>query len=206
MSRKCEGRGPARVASDHIVQLFDTHSSRSRAIWRFVSAGLDLGETVVVVARRKHWHGAARLLRRAGWPVDGELQSGRLVVLDADVMLASFMRRGTIDVRRFEDVIERCVRDLVTGSRRAVRIYGEMVDILAEEANLPAARELERRWNDLGRRYPFTLLCGYAAAHFTDPKTAAALRDICHLHERVESSSEDPLGNWILRQRRGNAA
>jgi hypothetical protein len=162
--------------------LFDTQPARARAIWRFVSAGLDNGDTVVVVARRKHWQSAARLLRRGGWPVDGELESGRLVVLDADVMLASFMRRGTIDVQRFDDVIGCCVRDLMAGSRRRVRIYGEMVDILAEEANLHAARD------------------------FTDPKTAGALHAICGLHTRVESTRENPLGNWVLKIRCRNAA
>jgi hypothetical protein len=206
VSKKCEGGGPARVVSDHIVQLFDTQSSRAKAIWRFVSAGLDDGDTVVVVARPKHWRSAARLLRRGGWPVDRELAAGRLVVLDADVMLASFMRRGAVNVHMFEDVIGGCVSDLVTHSAPPVRIYGEMVDLLAEEANFEAARHLEELWNDLGRRYPFTLLCGYAAAHFTDPKTAASLRAICGAHTHVASAAGDLLGNWILRERRGTAA
>ena len=206
MSKKCEHGGPASVTTDHIVQLFDTHPSRAKAICRFVSAGLDDGDTVVVVARPKHWTSAARLLRRGGWSVDRELASGRLVVLDADVMLASFMRRGAVNVHLFDDVIGRCVRDLVTGTTRRVRIYGEMVDLLAEEANLDGARHLEELWNDLGRRYPFTLLCGYAAAHFTDPKTAASLRAICESHTHVTSAADDLLGNWILRERSGTAA
>jgi hypothetical protein len=205
VARKYESGGPARVVSDHIVQLFDTQHARSRAIWRFVSFGLDNEETVVVVARRKNWQGAARLLRRGGWPIDGTLQSERLIVLDADVMLASFMRRGRIDVDRFEEVIGGCVSDLAA-RRRRVRIYGEMVDILAEESNLQSARELEELWNRLGRRYAFTLLCGYAAAHFADPKTAASLDAICGLHSHVEATSENPLGNWVLKERRGNAA
>lgn len=206
MSKKCERGGPASVASDHIVQLFDTQPSRAKAIWRFVSAGLDHGDTVVVVARPKHWRSAARLLRRGGCPVDRQLAAGRLVVLDADVMLASFMRRGALNLRLFEDVIGRCVRELVTRATRPVRIYGEMVDLLAEEANLEAARQLEDLWNDLGRRYRFTLLCGYAAAHFTDPKTAAALRAICESHTHVATASDDLLGNWILRESRRTAA
>jgi hypothetical protein len=81
-----------------------------------------------------------------------------------------------------------------------------MVDLLAEEANLEAARHLEGLWNDLGRRYPFTLLCGYAAAHFTDPRTAASLRAICESHTHVASAAGDLLGNWILRESRSTAA
>lgn len=206
MSKKCEGGGPASVVADHIVQLFDTQPSRTKAIWRFVSAGLDEGDTVVVVARRKHWRSAERMLRRGGWPVECEVADGRLVVLDADVMLASFMRRGAIDTQRFDAVIGRCVRDLAARSRRRLRIYGEMVDLLAEESNLDAAQQLEALWNGLGRRYPFTLLCGYAAAHFTDPKTAASLCAICESHTRVASAADDVLGNWILKERRGTAA
>jgi KaiC/GvpD/RAD55 family RecA-like ATPase len=186
--------------------LFDTQPSRTRAIWRFVSAGLDEGDTVVVVARAKHWRSAERMLRRGGWRIEREIADGRLIVLDADVMLASFMRKGSVDRQLFEQVLARCVSDLARRTRRRLRIYGEMVDLLAEEANMAAAQQLEELWNGLGRRFRFTLLCGYAAAHFTDPKTTAALRAICDAHTDVASAADDLLGNWILKESRGTAA
>ena len=75
-----------------------------------------------------------------------------------------------------------------------------MVDLLAEEGNLDAAHELEELWNEIADRYSITLLCGYAAAHFSDPRTAQMLRAICDAHTRVAARTDDTLGNWVLKK------
>jgi hypothetical protein len=188
-----------RVLSHHIVQLFDTQRSLVRSVGTFLGRGFDTGDTLLVVARPKHWKGIAKYLKRAGHPVDGAISARRLIVLDASATLASFMRRGAIEPDLFEDVIGSSVGELAEDTC-GLRIYGEMVDLLAEEGNLDAAHELEELWNGLAQRYSFRLLCGYAAAHFTDPLTAEALHAICHTHTRVDATSDDALGNWVLTQ------
>jgi hypothetical protein len=165
----------------------------------FLAEGFDAGDTLLVVARPKHWKGIAKYLKRAGRAVDAAISTRRLIVLDASATLASFMRRGAIEPDLFEEVIGSSVGERANGAR-ALRIYGEMVDLLAEEGNFDAAHELEELWNGLGQRYAFTLLCGYAAAHFTDAVTASALGAICNAHTRVDTTSDDALGNWVLKK------
>jgi hypothetical protein len=61
-------------------------------------------------------------------------------------------------------------------------VYGEIVELLAAREDFAGAVALEELWNGLARRYPFTLLCGYSAAHFADPTRAGALEAICATH------------------------
>ena len=57
---------------------------------------------------------------------------------------------------------------------------------------------LERLWNELSEREPFTLLCGYSAAHFIDAHALPALHAICGAHTRVQKHTSDLLGNWLI--------
>ena len=77
-------------------------------------------------------------------------------------------------------------------------MYGEMVDILAEEGNFAAVDDLETLWSELGTRLPLTLLCGYASAHFAAPGANGLMRRVCDLHQRVERREHDVLANWLL--------
>jgi hypothetical protein len=121
---------------------------------------------------------------------------GRLTVLDATAGLRRFMRRGMPHAQQFDESIGRLVRDLAAPN--GLRIYGEMVEILAEEANYRGAEQLEGFWNDLAATVPLKLFCGYSSAHFAAPNAGDALRAICDRHHHVHQSQTDLLGNWLL--------
>jgi len=188
------------IASKHIVQLFDDAASRANSVSRFVLEGLSAGDAVLVVARTKHWNAIANRMEKAGATIAGAAHSGNLMVCDAAQTLSQFMRDGQPVPRRFEAVVGRIVAQLSRRPRRKLRIYGEMVDLLAEEREFAAAHALENLWSELGLRRSFTLLCGYSSAHFTDPATAAVLSSICDTHSHVRVGTEDLLGNWVLRR------
>ena len=124
-------------------------------------------------------------------------RSGQLTVRDAAETLKTFMRLGRPDRELFEDSVGALIRDL-SGRGAPLRIYGEMVNLLAAEGDYRAAHELEELWNDLGRRSAYRLFCGYAAAHFGDPRTLGALRRICASHSQVLSSPQDVLGSFLV--------
>ena len=81
-----------------------------------------------------------------------------------------------------------------------MHVYGEMVDILAEQGRFDAAHELELLWNELAARKSLTLLCGYASVRFGDVRDAAALHRIC-AHTAVHADAGDLLGTWLLNDR-----
>jgi hypothetical protein len=184
--------------TEHIVQLFDTPDSLGNVVSAFLSEGWRRGDSLLVLARPAHWARVADRLSRRGCPADPAVTAGRLTVFDAATVLARLTRAGRIDPERFQEQVARPVERLAATSAAGLRIYGEVVDLLAEEGDFAGARYLESLWNALGERVRFTLLCGYAAAHFADAQSIPALQAICGAHSRVQKNTSDLLGNWLV--------
>jgi hypothetical protein len=178
--------------AEHVVQFFDDTESLALGVAAFVDEGLRQGDAVMVVAKDATRRRVLDVLERVRGDEGG--RSGRLILLDAHATLARLLRNGLPDPTLFADIVTSAVEGL--GARR--RVYGEMVDILAEEGNFAAVHELESLWCELGTRLPFTLLCGYASAHFAAPGANGMMRRVCHLHHRVERREHDLLANWLL--------
>jgi hypothetical protein len=191
-----------KVSTEHMVQLFDDKTSLAETLAPFLMEGWQRGETLLVVARAANWELASRRLAADGCPVEKAIASGRLVVLDAATTLASFLRNGHPVPERFAAGVGALVERLSARFGQRLRIYGEMVDILAAQGDFGAALQLEQLWNDLGSAYSFTLLCGYTACHFGDARTASILRDICAAHTHAAAKPADLLASWLLAERR----
>jgi len=186
------------IASQHIVQLFDTTESLIDVLSRFVTEALRQDATVLLVARPRNWDAVAAQLARQGLDVGEAVDQGRITFLNAAATMASVMRNGSPDRGLFSEVVETLVQRLVDTSPAGLYAYGEMVDLLAEEGDFLAAKELEALWNELGARCSFTLLCGYCAAHFAAPSAGRALDAICRAHSHVRADAADLLGAWLI--------
>ena len=186
------------VSTEHMVQLFDEPESRAEGVAAFLYRALCDGAPLLVVARPINWTPIRARLESMGCRVAETIHEGRLVVLDAAATLASFVEdtpNSTLFQRHLGDTIARLSK------HGQVHAYGEMVDILAEQGRFDAAHELEMLWNQLAARESFTLLCGYASAHFGDARDADALRRICRAHTQVRAEESDLLGTWLLNDR-----
>src|SRR5687767_2919717 len=170
----------------------------------FLANGFKANEPVLVVARPKNWKAIANHLEQAGCSVAEAVSTGLLTVCDADRTMARFMRNGQPVAELFQTVVGSLVERLAASTGGTVWIYGEMVDVLAEERNFTAARYLEELWNEIGLRHSITLLCGYSSAHFADPTTQHMLAQICDRHTHVDVGDEDVMGNWVLKKKTGN--
>jgi multidrug efflux pump subunit AcrA (membrane-fusion protein) len=184
-------------ATEHLVQLFDDSDSRAAAVSRFVADGLRQGDSLLIVITQDNWNEVARRLRSLGAAWEKAMSDGQLTVRDAAAARASVMRNGRPDRDLFNETIATLVSQLNSRDRH-LRIYGEIVDLLATEGDYRGAQQLEQLWNELGRRESFTLFCGYAAVNFGDPGTAEALQQICRAHSRVRSNPRDVLGTFLL--------
>jgi hypothetical protein len=189
----------------HVLQLFDTEESLAETVASFVVEGDAAGETLVVVATQPHWNEIVIVLEGKGWDPLLAINDGRLIVLDAEDMLQRFTRRGQPNRVLFEQTVATMVKRLSAESHGALRIYGEMVELLAQDSNYVAAEQLEQLWNDLAATTPFTLLCGYASAHFAGPDAGSALTTICRQHSSSVSHRSDPLADFLLRSERARA-
>jgi hypothetical protein len=185
------------VTSAHLVQLFDSSESLAGAVSNFVFEGLSQGETVLVVSSAERWARIADRLMALDVSAADRVASGQLVSLDAEDLLQQFIKNQRPEARLFEDAVGATVRGLASRSV-PLRIYGEMVDILAAKGEYRAAHELEELWNALGERESFTLFCGYSAEHFGDPRTAESLRTICRAHTSVRVDPRDLLSSYLV--------
>jgi hypothetical protein len=153
---------------------------------------------MVVVATQPHWNAVTAELDVMDCDPVAVITDARLVVLDADDLLARFMRRGQPNRVLFEQTVGALVGRLSEQAGGALRIYGEMVERLAQEGNYAAAEQLEHLWNDLRAATPFKLLCGYSAAHFAAPDAGSSLAAICGQHAKAVCHDTDPLGQFLL--------
>ena len=184
---------------EHIVQFFDIPESLGGAVARFVHDGVIAGETALVVARQASVHAIAQALNARGLTLPTLLDGGSLVVRDAATTMRAVMGDREPRAADFDRVLGAFVRKLAADAPRGLRVYGEMVDILAAEGNFYGAEKLEALWNQLGETVPFTLLCGYSSAHFAGTSAGHGhLRSVCDLHSRVHQDRIDVLGNWLL--------
>ena len=147
----------------------------------------------MVVADERHRRGVLAALRASDFDWVRALARGQLIELDGDVILSTLMRDGLSrslpDDATFRRVLGRAIdrtgyKTLYSG----LRIYGQMVDVLAQAGNDKAAVRLEELWNDLARTHRFQLYCGYSLAAFQRAKDGAAFRRVCSAHSRVVPS------------------
>ena len=185
------------ISSDHVVQFFDSDESRASCVASFLAEGYRAGDPLLVVARPSNWAAIIAELGRMNVPVQQALAELQLVARDADDTLRRLSRNGSPDETLFDEVVGRAVRSLQKPGKR-IRIYGEMVDMLAQRGELPDAIRLETLWNNLGERTSYFLMCGYSAAHFVSTTTHRAMRDICGAHSAVHRHAHDPLAAWLL--------
>jgi hypothetical protein len=173
------------ISSDHIVQFFDTPASLAEGVATVLSPAVRERSPFLIVARPQHSKAILRALHALECPVASARRDGLLTIRDADETLAGFIRDGRPDPELFHKSVGALVQTLANRSGH-LRIYGEMVDILAAQGNCPAAHRLEELWNELAELFSVTLLCGYSAAHFATDTTRETLAAICGQHTHAQ--------------------
>ena len=166
----------------HVVQLYDGTADLTANVVDFLATGLRAGEAAIVIAAGDHRAAFLAALETAGVGVEGSIDTGRLIVLDAAETLDRFMVGDHPDPERFDAVVGDLVRS-VRGRGLRLRAYGEMVAVLWEQGLVGAAIELEARWNDLLRREQLTLLCAYPTG-----LVAEGAAPVCDQHDVVVTS------------------
>ncbi len=152
--------------------------------WRaFVTEGLGNGEAVIVIATQAHREALNERLEGRGLDLAQARLNCLYLDLSADNCLATFMKDGWPDERRFNEAIENLINK-VNGPGRRIRAFGEMVALLWANGNSGATVRLEHLWNEFRRTRPFPLFCAYPKSGFTDDADAS-LREICEAHTKV---------------------
>jgi hypothetical protein len=178
-------------APRHDVQIYEQPDELAGSVTAYLSAGFEANAAAIVIATAEHWPLFREGLQSQGHPTEALQASGELVVLDAETTLERLMDGDAPSAAAFEEVIGGMLDD--TAARfpeREIRAFGEMVDVLWKRGQRDAALALEDLWNDLGRRRPFALLCGYQLDVFDPAIQRTALPSICGAHTAVLPTSD----------------
>ena len=168
------------IASDHFVQFFDTDSQLVDAVSRFVHVGIESAEVCVVIATADHRERIATSLNARGVNIAVLESAYQYIAVDAQLLLGEFFD-GRLDRYRFHDRAGLLLRQ-AAASGKPVRVFDEMVAILASRGLLSATLELEELCNELGRSQDVVLFCGYLHSAFTGPRAAETVQRLCTLH------------------------
>jgi hypothetical protein len=175
------------MAHFHAVRFYNDADSLARHVAAFILDGFSQDRPAVIIATPPHRARILTHLRTQGIDIIRSQIDGELMLLDAVTLLAGFMLEGMPDVPRFRVLMTSIVERANGGNpARAVRVYGEMVDVLWKAGLTTATLRLELLWNQLAEHSKFELLCGYAAR---DAAQTSEYHRICALHSDVLTES-----------------
>ena len=198
---------------EHVVEFYETTEFLVDTVCDFVGPNLHDGGAAVVVASGAHRAAFETALCDAGVDLEHAIAADRYISFDAAEMLDELMVDGQPHAGRFSETIGEVIDRAAGGAQqRHVRVYGEMVALLWEAGNIPAAVALEVLWNQLAATHAFALLCAYPMSAFAEDRTAAAFERVCGQHSTVipaESytrlASADAKRREVARLQRENA-
>jgi MEDS: MEthanogen/methylotroph, DcmR Sensory domain len=185
------GPQPGEASCGHAVRIYEDEQELVAHVAAYLAAGLAEGEPGLVVVTPSHRAALADELARLGHDPAALERDALFTAADAEGSLASFLEDSGPSPGRFHAVIGALLR--VAGARRPgkpVRIFGEMVDLLARRGRHDAALALEELWDGVVRRRGASLLCGYRLDLFDAHTQRRVLPGVYRAHEHVEPPAD----------------
>jgi len=130
----------------HVVQFYRDEKDLADRVAAFVAVPLLAGERAVIVATGPHARAIQDQLAARGLEVTRLRSHGKLRVLDAAEIYGQVAPPGRIDGDAFRRVIAEPLNAAARPSTSPVRVYGEIVDLLARDGRLSDAIVLEQLW------------------------------------------------------------
>ncbi len=165
------------------MQFYEHDAALIDSVSDYVIRGFKAGATAIIVATPDHFRALEKRWQDAGVDLAQKREEGRYVPLDARLTLNQFLREDWPQENAFEELIGPIfAQALKQGS--SVIAFGEMVALLWRERKYAAALHVEELWNNLARKYRFSLFCAYPLSA-DQHAPVDALRSVCSAHTRA---------------------
>jgi hypothetical protein len=142
------------------------------------------GGTAIVIATPDHRRSFEERLGEDGIDVAAAGERGSYLARDASEAVRAFMVADWPDPAGFWQVISPLLGQ-AAGAGGPVRVFGEMVSLLWDAGQAPAALEVEAMWNELASQHSFSLLCAYPVQPVSCCHHFDALTEVCRVHTAV---------------------
>jgi hypothetical protein len=176
-------------ADGHCVQFYGSETAALvRDVAAFIAGGIERGNSAVIVATPDRRDALFAALSET-CDASVAIETGALAMIDAAQAMDRFLVRGYPDSQRFDDSIGEEISNASKRNRGGrVCAFGEMVGMLWQDAQYPAAIRLEQLWNGLRRRVPLTLCCAYPIDVFGSGFESSAVDALLRAHARLLST------------------
>jgi signal transduction histidine kinase len=169
--------------SEHFVQFYQDEAFLLQSLSGFIGRGIRSGSAAIVIAMTPHLEELERHWQKMGVGLESARACGQYIAHGAEETLSQLLLGEWPQALRFRDVIEPIVAAAAARFPRVVA-FGEMGSLLWSSGRHDAALHLEELWNDLAKRYSFTLYCAYPIR--TDALVPIErLRGVCTAHSRA---------------------
>jgi signal transduction histidine kinase len=172
---------------EHGVQFYSQDKFLIEELTAYVGGALAAGDAAISVCTEPHRESLLESLI-SSFSVSAIMKQGRLVVLDAQEMLGTFMVEDWPNEQRFKEVIGGVVAKAAAAAQAGhprVAIFGEMVALLLAQGKPDAAIRLEQLWNSLSQTRSFSLFCAYPMSSFKKEADANLFQQVCNQHSAV---------------------
>jgi hypothetical protein len=171
------------VPGQHAVVFYHDNELAS-VVGDYLLGAIADGGVAVIVATPEHRLWVNAWLMQAGVDLATVTGNGSYAVLDARQTVDGFVLGGRPDASAFWSALSPVLAAAVRRNR-PVRVFGEMVSVLWDAGLVDAAIEVEALWNEMARRYSFSLLCAYPLASVLADEHTDALAQVCGAHSHA---------------------
>jgi len=175
----------------HEVQFYSADSVFLENSIRFIASALKTGDPAIVVATKPRRDGVDQRLKEEGFDVDGLIQQGTYISLDAGEMLSTIMVDDAPDLVRFSDGLSALIEAAAKAAKKEdprIALFWECCGLLCEEGNKNAAIRLETVGNDLIQTHNVDILCAYPLNVFHDSEKDYVFMRLCAAHSAFRSA------------------
>src|SRR5882724_9947925 len=152
----------AKAPHRHEVLFYSDDAVFLDSFTRFIAAALKSGNAAIVVATKPNLDSLIQGLKAECVDVDGAIQQGTYISLDAADTLSTIMVNGLPDPVRFFEGFSRVIETAskaATAEHPRVVLFGEAVALLRAEGKTDAAILFEQLGNNLAKTYKVDILC-----------------------------------------------
>lgn len=170
----------------HAVQFYLEDDFLIRLLSRMIRSACRTGDAAIVVATQAHHHALANLLLHED--LAGDTEKHAYFAVNANEMLALSSVDGILDMSRLSERCAGLISDSAGPSgeaQRRVFVYGELVALLCAQGKFADALALEQAWDEIGRKWMMSLLCGYPIRLFDKPGFEKFFLHVCAAHPTV---------------------
>lgn len=177
---------------NHIVQVCQDDVFQAEAVTRYIQEGLLKDEAVIIYASTSLRQSVIRKLEQLDIEVGNYKRLGQLKFFDVEYSLSCFYNEDIVNESSFQDFVGSSLQDLRLMFGKT-RIFGEMVNVLWKNDEHEAAMKLEECWNNLSRKFDFSLLVSYSLDSIVpaNANTEEAITLICQYHKHLRKVNPD---------------